>query len=294
MGTTTAFHIDTDYIQQFIEQALFEDVRGGDITALACIPSALKDKAILKIKDSGVLAGIDLARRIFLHLDKDAVFTAFKKDGDDAMIGEIAFEVTCNTQVLLKAERLVLNAMQRMSGIATMSRKFKSVVEDLPVIVLDTRKTTPMFRYFEKWAVAIGGCANYRFGLYDWFMIKDNHADASGGLSNAIERVMQYKLAHPETKDFCLTVEVRNLEELETALSMPQGVVTRVMLDNFALPQMKKAVKRVNKQIQTEISGGVTLKNLRRFALTGVDYISSGALTHSAKSLDLSLKIVDS
>ena len=292
MTTASTFHIDTLYIQQFIEQALFEDVHYGDITALACIPSALKSTAVLKIKDKGVLAGMELARRIFFSLDADTIFTPYKNDGDSVVPGEIAFEVSCNTQVLLKAERLVLNAMQRMSGIATLSRKFKSVVSDLPVTILDTRKTTPLFRYFEKWAVAIGGCANYRFGLYDWFMIKDNHADASGGLANAIERVMQYKIAHPETKDFGLTVEVRNLEELETALSMPPGVVTRVMLDNFALTQMKKAVKRVNKQIQTEISGGVTIKNLRRNALTGVDYISSGALTHSARSLDLSLKIV--
>ena len=292
METPTPFRIDSDYIKQFIEQALYEDVRNGDITALACIPSNLKNKAVLKIKDSGVLAGMELAQRVFMYLDAETIFTPFKKDGDFIIDGEIAFEVTCNTQALLKAERLVLNAMQRMSGIATLSNTFKSAVHDLNVTILDTRKTTPMFRYFEKWAVAIGGCSNYRFGLYDWFMIKDNHADASGGLSNAIERVTQYKLTHPETKDFGLTVEVRNLEELETALAMPKGVVTRVMLDNFALPQMKKAVKRVNKQIQTEISGSVNLKNLRRFALTGVDYISSGALTHSARSLDLSLKIV--
>ncbi len=292
MKIPTPFPIDSDYIQQFIEEALFEDVRNGDITALACIPSNLKNKAVLKIKDSGILAGIDFARRVFFYLDADTIFTPFKKDGDIAIEGDIAFEVICNTQALLKAERLVLNAMQRMSGIATLSNIFKSAVSDLNVTILDTRKTTPMFRYFEKWAVAIGGCANYRFGLYDWFMIKDNHADASGGLANAIERVTQYKLAHPETKNLGLTVEVRNLEELETALAMPKGVVTRVMLDNFALPQMKKAVKRVNKQIQTEISGGVNIKNLRRFALTGVDYISSGALTHSARSLDLSLKIV--
>lgn len=292
METPTPFRIDSDYIKQFIEQALYEDVRNGDITALACIPSNLKNKAVLKIKDSGVLAGMELAQRVFMYLDAETIFTPFKKDGDFIIDGEIAFEVTCNTQALLKAERLVLNAMQRMSGIATLSNTFKSAVHDLNVTILDTRKTTPMFRYFEKWAVAIGGCSNYRFGLYDWFMIKDNHADASGGLANAIERVTQYKLTHPETKDFGLTVEVRNLEELETALAMPKGVVTRVMLDNFALPQMKKAVKRVNKQIQTEISGSVNLKNLRRFALTGVDYISSGALTHSARSLDLSLKIV--
>jgi nicotinate-nucleotide pyrophosphorylase (carboxylating) len=286
------FKPDYEYLDQFIDQALWEDVRTGDVTALACIPSAKRDKAVLKIKADGILAGVELAELIFMKVDPSVKMTVFKRDGEPMLFGEMAFEVECHTQALLKAERLVLNTMQRMSGIATMSRQYADAVKDLPVKILDTRKTTPMIRHLEKWAVKIGGCENYRHGLYDWFMIKDNHTDACGSIEKAIQKIVEYKEAHPAVKDYGVTVEVRNLEELNAVLSVGTGNVTRIMLDNFTLPSMKKAVKIVNKRFEVEASGGVTIKNLRKIALTGVDYISSGALTHSVKSLDLSLKVV--
>lgn len=203
--------------------------------------------------------------------------------------GNIAFEVECNTRALLIAERLVLNSMQRMSGIATVSNHFHFEVEDLPVTILDTRKTTPLVRFLEKWAVRLGGCTNYRDGLYDRFMIKDNHIDACGSIASAIDQVEMYKqeksLQHLE-----LTVEVRNLIELYEVLEV--GKVNRIMLDNFELPLLREAVEIVDKRYETEASGGVTIHNVRNVALTGVDFISVGALTHSATSLDLSLKVV--
>jgi nicotinate-nucleotide pyrophosphorylase (carboxylating) len=285
-----AFQPDYTYLNQFIEQALWEDVHEGDVTGLACIPLQKRDKAVLKIKADGVLAGVALAELIFKKVDPSVKMTIFKHDGDSMSFGEIAFEVECNTQALLKAERLVLNTMQRMSGIATMSRKYADDVKDLPVKVLDTRKTTPLIRHLEKWAVKIGGCENYRIGLYDWFMIKDNHTDACGGTTKAIEKVVAYKKANPSKATYGVTVEVRNLDELREALAA--GNITRIMLDNFTISMMKKAVKIVNGAFEVEASGGVTLKTLRKIALTGVDYISSGALTHSVSSLDLSLKVV--
>ncbi len=284
------FKIDNQYLEQFVEQALWEDVRTGDITGLATIPLEKRDKAVLKIKAEGILAGVAVAEMIFKKNDPSIQIQWFKKDGDSMRIGEIAFEVEGQTQALLRSERLVLNTMQRMSGIATMSRRFADAVQDLPVKILDTRKTTPLIRHLEKWAVHIGGCQNYRTGLYDWFMIKDNHTDAAGGIQNAIESVDNYRITHNINTG--LTVEVRNLEELQQVLDCGAGKVTRIMLDNFTTALMKKAVKMVNKKFEIEASGGVTLKNLRQIALTGVDYISSGALTHSVISLDLSLKIV--
>jgi nicotinate-nucleotide pyrophosphorylase (carboxylating) len=286
----SAFQPDFKYLDQFIEQALWEDVHEGDITGLACIPIEKRDKAVLKIKADGVLAGVTLAELIFKKVDPSVQMTIFKHDGDTMHFGDIAFEVECNTQALLKAERLVLNTLQRMSGIATMSRTYADAVRDLPVKILDTRKTTPLIRHLEKWAVKIGGCENYRIGLYDWFMIKDNHTDASGGTTKAIEKVVAYKKANPALSNYGVTVEVRNLDELQEALTA--GNITRIMLDNFTMAMMKKAVKIVNGAFEVEASGGVTLKTLRKIALTGVDYISSGALTHSVSSLDLSLKVV--
>ncbi len=285
-----AFQPDYEYLNNFIDQALWEDVQTGDVTALACIPADKRDKAILKVKANGVLAGIELAELIFKKVDPTSTIQLFKKDGDAMAFGEIAFEVECNTQALLKAERLVLNTMQRMSGIATMSRQYADVVKDLPVKVLDTRKTTPLIRHLEKWAVKIGGCENYRIGLYDWFMIKDNHTDACGGTTKAIEKIQEYKKANPSVKDFGVTVEVRNLDELQEAINA--GNITRIMLDNFNLPLMRKAVKIVDGRFEVEASGGINLKTLRKVALTGVNFISSGALTHSVISLDLSLKVV--
>ena len=182
--------------------------------------------------------------------------------------------------------------MQRMSGIATLSRKFAEATKEYNIKVLDTRKTTPLFRYFEKWAVAIGGCDNYRFGLYDWFMIKDNHHDAVGGITKAVERVAEYKKNNPHTANFGVTLEVRSLDEVNEALSSGKGVVTRLMLDNFSFANMRKAVSQINNDYEVEASGGVTLKNVRRYAQTGVNFVSSGALTHHVSSLDLSLKIL--
>ena len=288
----TPFTLDENFISGFIDQSLWEDVRDGDITGLACIPPDKRDKAVLKIKENGVLAGIALAERIFKKVDAESKMKIFKRDGDSMQLGDIAFEVECNTQALLKAERLVLNSMQRMSGIATLSRKFAEATKEYNVKVLDTRKTTPLFRYCEKWAVAIGGCDNYRFGLYDWFMIKDNHHDAVGGITKAVDRVAEYKKNNPHTANFGVTLEVRSLDEVKEALAAGKGVVTRLMLDNFSFANMRKAVTQINHAYEIEASGGVTLKNVRRYALTGVDFVSSGALTHHVSSLDLSLKIL--
>jgi nicotinate-nucleotide pyrophosphorylase (carboxylating) len=290
------FQPDYAYLDKFIEDALWEDVHNGDVTALATIPTDKRDRAVLKVKANGVLAGVELAVLIFKKVDPSVSIQLFKKDGDAMLNGDVAFEVECGTQALLKAERLVLNMMQRMSGVATMSRQYADAVKDLPVKILDTRKTTPLIRHLEKWAVSIGGCENYRHGLYDWFMIKDNHTDANGGsIAAAIQKIADYKRLNPEVANYGVTVEVRSLAELAAAMEAGKGIVTRIMLDNFTTALMKKAVKIVHaagREFQIEASGGVTMDNLRRIAMTGVDYISSGALTHSVKSLDLSLKVV--
>ena len=208
----TTFKPDYAYLNKFIEDALWEDVHDGDVTALATIPTEKRDRAVLKVKANGILAGVELAALIFKKVDPSVSMTIFKKDGDAMLNGDIAFEVECHTQALLKAERLVLNTMQRMSGIATISRQYADAVKGLPVKILDTRKTTPLIRHLEKWAVSIGGCENYRQGLYDWFMIKDNHTDANGGsIAAAIQKIADYKKVHPEVANYCVTVEVRSL-----------------------------------------------------------------------------------
>ena len=273
---------------QFITAALHEDVREGDHTSLACIPADKRDRAILKVKQNGVLAGIEIAKTVFEYLDKTAVVAVFKHDGEEVKIGDIAFEVECNSIALLKAERLILNTMQRMSGIATLSREYAQLVADLPVQILDTRKTTPLLRFLEKWAVRIGGCTNYRYGLYDRMMIKDNHIDACGGITRAIERADKYLKINLLPIE--ITVEVRNLEELQEVLDT--GVTVQIMLDNMDTATMRRAVELVGKRLSVEASGGVNLASLRAIAETGVDYISVGALTHSAGCLDLSLKVV--
>lgn len=275
-------------IQKFIKEALYEDVRDGDHTSLACIPSKNRNRAKLLVKDEGILAGVDLAKYIFRYVDATSTVDVFIEDGSPIKYGDVAFEVECNAQDLLKAERLVLNTMQRMSGIATLSRQFAEKVKDLPVQILDTRKTTPLIRFLEKWAVRIGGCTNYRDGLYDWIMIKDNHVEAAGGMRQAIERVHEYQKEHE--LNLGITVEVRNFEEMDMALEI--GGITRIMLDNFELENMRRAVKIINKRFEVEASGGITLDTVRPIAETGVDFISSGALTHSYQSLDLSLKII--
>lgn len=280
--------ISKETIDQFIEQALYEDVRDGDHTSLACIPKDSRSKARLLVKDDGVLAGVELAEIIFKKVDPTAVVDVRIKDGSDVKYGDEAFYVECNSQALLQAERLVLNTMQRMSGIASMSSRFAIEVEGSDVKILDTRKTTPLLRFLEKWAVRIGGCHNYRIGLYDWIMIKDNHIDACGSITKAIEKTNQY--LKDNNLDLGITVEVRNLVELYEVLAV--GGVTRIMLDNFEIPILSEAVAIVDKKFETEASGGINLNTVGKVSKTGVDFISVGALTHSAGCLDLSLKVM--
>ena len=290
---TNTMMLDTDKIKEqelktFIKNGLYEDVREGDHTSLACISPDSRSKARLLIKDAGVVAGVELARKIFEYVDETAEFTQLIADGASVNYGDEVFYVECNSQALLKAERLLLNSMQRMSGIATLSNRFAFEVEDLPVKILDTRKTTPLIRFLEKWAVRIGGCQNYRDGLYDWIMIKDNHIDACGSITGAINKANEYLKAN--NLDLGITVEVRNLMELHEVLEV--GNVTRIMLDNFDLPILREAVHIVDGRFETEASGGVNINTVRKIAQTGVDFVSVGALTHSAQSLDMSLKVM--
>lgn len=280
--------ITEQQIKDFIVAGLYEDIRDGDHTSLATIPAESRTKAVLRVKDYGVIAGVELAEQILKHLDPAATFTVHKTDGTDVIFGQTAFEVEANTRSLLQGERLLLNCMQRMSGIATLSSRFAFEVGDLPVKVLDTRKTTPLIRFLEKWAVKIGGCENYRWGLYDWMMIKDNHVDAAGGVKQAIERAHAYQ--KEKGLSLGITLEVRNLVEVEEALEI--GGITRIMFDNFEIPILHEAVAIVNGRFETEASGGITLFNVRKYALSGVNFVSAGALTHSANPLDLSFKIV--
>ena len=279
-----------------IQNAIREDVGPGDFSSLACIPSTAKGSAKLLVKENGIIAGVAFAKMIFEYVDPTLQIEIFIEDGSLVQKGDVVFHVYGSSQSILKAERVVLNSMQRMSAIATKTKEYVRLLEGTKAKILDTRKTTPLIRHLEKWAVAIGGCHNYRHGLYDWFMIKDNHTDANGGsIAAAIQKIADYKRAHPEVADYGVTVEVRSLAELAAAMEAGKGIVTRIMLDNFTTALMKKAVKAVKTaggDFQIEASGGVTMDNLRRIALTGVDYISSGALTHSVKSLDLSLKVV--
>lgn len=279
--------ITDQQITDFITAGLYEDIREGDHTSLATIPADHRSKAVLRVKDYGILAGVELAERIFKHLDPAAKMTVHLADGSDILYGQTAFEVEANTRALLQGERLALNCMQRMSGIATLSSRFAFEVGDLPVKVLDTRKTTPLIRFLEKWAVKIGGCENYRWGLYDWMMIKDNHVDAAGGIKPAISRAHGYQDANG--LKLGITVEVRNLVEVEEVLEV--GGITRIMFDNFELPILHEAVAMVGGRFETEASGGITLFNVRKYGQTGVNYVSAGSLTHSAQPLDLSLKI---
>lgn len=282
------FTYDKQELYRFVQAALAEDVRDGDHTSLACIPADKRSKAQLLVKEEGILAGVAVAQAIFRQVDPTAEIETHLHDGAEIAPGDVAFYVTCNTRALLQAERLVLNTMQRMSGIATTTRRYVNEVHDLGVRVLDTRKTTPLFRLFEKWAVHIGGGTNYRWGLYDWVMIKDNHIDAAGGVTKAIEQTHLYLKEKGLALD--ITVEVRDMQELEEALAI--GGIRRIMLDNFSAEQQKMAVQRINGAYEVEASGGITLESLREKAATGVDYVSVGALTHAVKSLDLSLKIV--
>ena len=280
--------MDKEYVDQFIISALKEDVGDGDHTSLATIPAGTIGKAKLLVKDNGVLAGVELAAEIFRIVDKCLKMTAYLKDGADIKYGDIAFEVEGDAQSILKAERLVLNCMQHMSGIATRTNEIVDILKGYNTKVLDTRKTTPGLRYLEKWAVRIGGGVNHRFGLYDMILIKDNHVDYAGGISEAIEGARNYLVTNH--KKLAIEIEVRNIEELEEVIQT--GGIDRILLDNFNFNDLRDAVDLIEGRFITEASGGITIDNIREYAACGVDYISVGALTHSVKSLDLSLKAV--
>lgn len=277
------------YLKEFIAAAIREDVGDGDHSSLACIPADAHGKAQLICKEDGIIAGIDVARQVFLTLDPDVRFEQLVADGTPVKKGDIAFRVECRTQSLLLAERTVLNIMQHMSGIATATNVYVRKLEDLHTRVLDTRKTTPGMRLLDKMAVKLGGGVNHRIGLFDMIMLKDNHNDFAGGIENAISRVHQY--LKEKGKNLKIEVEVRNLDELETVLRV--GGVDRIMLDNFDIQTTREAVRRIGGRFETESSGGITLETLRSYAECGVDFISVGALTHHVGSLDMSLKAID-
>jgi nicotinate-nucleotide pyrophosphorylase (carboxylating) len=278
--------LDKLLVDQFILDSLKEDVGDGDHTSLATIPDGTTGKAKLLVKDNGILAGVELAEEIFHIVDPSLKLSVFLKDGTEIKYGDVAFEVEGDARMILTAERLVLNCMQHMSGVATKTRAINKMLEGTNTKVLDTRKTTPGMRYLEKWAVRIGGGVNHRFGLYDMILIKDNHVDYSGGIKQAIENTHAY--LKNKGKDLAIEIEVRNLNELNEVLQT--GGVNRILLDNFNLKDLSEAVKIINGRYVTEASGGITIDNIRGYAECGVNYISVGALTHSVKSLDLSLK----
>jgi nicotinate-nucleotide pyrophosphorylase (carboxylating) len=280
--------LDKQFIHPFITNALSEDVGDGDHTSLATIPAGTLGKAKLLVKDNGILAGVELAVEIFKQVDPDLRVNVLLQDGTTIKPKDIAFEVEGDVQSILKAERLVLNCMQRMSGIATKTHEIVALLKGTNTKVLDTRKTTPGMRYLEKWAVRIGGGVNHRFGLFDMILIKDNHVDYSGGIRKAIENTKGY--LQKTNKHLAIEIEVRNLDELQQVLET--GGVNRILLDNFNYDDLRKAASIIDGKFDTEASGGITIDNIRQYAECGVDYISVGALTHSVKSLDLSLKAV--
>ena len=275
-------------IDLLIKNALAEDIHDGDHSTLSTIDPAAQGKAILKIKQDGILAGMEVAEKIFRHMQPDIEFTAFKKDGDAMIYGEQAFEVKARVHTILQCERLVLNCMQRMSGIATLTNKYVQKLAPYKTRLLDTRKTTPNFRVLEKEAVRIGGAVNHRFGLYDMIMLKDNHIDYAGGIKNAIEKAYDYV----QTKKTGLKIEVETRNLADVVIVMQTGKVDRIMLDNFTPDLIVEALKLIDGKYETEASGGINYDNLESYAATGVDFISSGAIIHQAVSLDLSLKAV--
>ena len=280
--------MDKEFIHSFIANALAEDVGDGDHTSLATIPAGTQGKAKLLVKDNGILAGVDLALEIFMQVDPGLKVNVLLQDGAEIKPKDIVLEVEGDAQNILKAERLVLNCMQRMSGVATKTHQIVELLKGTNTKVLDTRKTTPGMRYLEKWAVRIGGGVNHRFGLFDMILIKDNHVDYSGGIKQAIENTKNY--LQKTGKKLAIEIEVRNLDELQQVLDT--GGVDRILLDNFNFDNLRKAVSMVGNKYDTEASGGITIDNIRQYAECGVGYISVGALTHSVKSLDLSLKAV--
>ncbi|EZH73845.1 nicotinate-nucleotide pyrophosphorylase [Aquimarina atlantica] len=285
MISETQFNKEIDLI---ITNAIREDVGDGDHSSLACIPESITGKAKLLVKDEGILAGVEFAKRVFNYVDPNMKVEVLLKDGSRVKYGDIAFYVSGSSQSILKAERLVLNAMQRMSAIATKTNHFVTLLEGTGTKILDTRKTTPGIRALEKWAVKIGGGENHRFALYDMVMLKDNHIDFAGGITKAIEKTKQY--LSNQNLDLKIIVEARNLNEIKEILQTPG--VYRILIDNFNYEDTREAVKLIGDSCLTESSGGINEETVRNYAECGVDYISSGALTHSVYNLDLSLKAV--
>jgi nicotinate-nucleotide pyrophosphorylase (carboxylating) len=277
-----------ELLDHLILSALKEDIGDGDHSTLSCIEPNTEGKAVLKIKQDGILAGMKVAERIFQLVEPTAVFHAIKSDGDLMRAGEIAFDVKAKVPTILSCERLVLNCMQRMSGIATLTKKYSSLIEGYHTRILDTRKTTPNFRLLEKEAVRIGGGVNHRYALYDMIMLKDNHIDYCGGLEAAVNKAWNY--VQTKKLELKIEVETRSIADVEKILQIGNGKVFRIMLDNFSVPEVVEAVKLIAGAFETEASGGINIDNIQAYAATGVDFVSVGALIHQAKSLDLSLK----
>jgi nicotinate-nucleotide pyrophosphorylase (carboxylating) len=278
----------TNNFDQLISLWFAEDIGDGDHTTLSCIPSSAIGKSQLIIKENGILAGVEVARKVFHAFDPELKMTVFINDGAEVKVGDVAFVVEGRIQSLLQTERLMLNIMQRMSGVATRTREYVKALEGTKTRVLDTRKTTPGLRLLEKEAVKIGGGVNHRIGLYDMILLKDNHVDFAGGIAQAIQRTKAY--LKEKGKNLKIEIEVRNFDEL--AQVMAEGGIDRIMLDNFTPENTRKAVEIIGEKYETESSGGITFAKLKEYAECGVDYISVGALTHSVKSLDMSFKAV--
>ena len=281
---------NNEQLQHLIKLALQEDIGTGDYSTLCCIEPEKKGKAVLKIKQDCVLAGIEVAKEIFNLVEPANVFHQYKNDGDKVVFGDIAFEVEASVHTILKCERLVLNIMHRMSGIASLTNVYSEKIKGYKTKLLDTRKTTPNFRLLEKEAVKMGGGTNHRFGLYDMIMLKDNHIDYCGGIEKAIDKAWNYVQEHH--LNIKIEVETRNYDDVKLVCESGIGKVDRIMLDNFEPDKIAAALKLINNQFETEASGGINLDNIETYAATGVDFISVGALIHQAKSVDLSLKAV--
>jgi nicotinate-nucleotide pyrophosphorylase (carboxylating) len=275
-----------EQLEILVKAALKEDIGDGDHSTLSCISPTAKGKAVLKIKQDGILAGVSVAEKIFSLQEPSANFIFLKKDGDEMKVGEKAFEVEAHVHTILQCERLILNCMQRMSGIATLTHQYAQKIKGYKTKILDTRKTTPNFRLLEKEAVRIGGGTNHRFGLYDMIMLKDNHIDYCGGIEKAIQKANDY--IQTKNLDLKIEIETRNIDDVKRVVAI--GKVNRIMLDNFSPSQIVEALKIIDGKYETEASGGFNLDNIMDYAKTGVDFISIGALIHQAKSLDLSLK----
>jgi len=276
-------------LKSFIVRGLEEDIGPGDYTTQACVSEDQKSNAHLLVKERCVLSGVEVAKEMIYYVDQFADIQQIMEDGQEAEIGDVVFNVTMNSRALLQIERLLLNTLQRMCGISTMSRKYADAVKDYDVKILDTRKTTPQMRFLEKLAVKEGGCTNYRKGLFDRIMIKDNHIKAAGSIHNALHQVRDF--LEKNNLNLKITIEVRNFTELDEAVKV--GGFHRIMLDNFSVPEMQEAVTYIDGRYEVEASGGITYDDLVPIARTGVNFISVGALTHGVKAVDLSLKIVD-